>query len=235
MNRDVATNPLAHPCIAQILRSRATHKPNAIAIEAPEHPALTYFHLYHYLEAIALKLRRLGINRRDRVALLLPTGPELITAYLGITSCATSVVLNPACHNRELNVYLPSLSVKGVIIDASTRSRVEAIARAHKIHLIEISSILESAGPVELADGARGKETIDFAQPEDIALVLLTSGTTAHPKQVPVTQAHLCTTALRVCRALQLKESDRCLNIMPAFHSHGLIGAVTSTLISGAP
>src|SRR5436190_1548782 len=72
------------------------------------------------------------------------------------------------------------------------------------------------------------------ASPDDTALMLHTSGTTARPKLVALTQANLAASATQIGAALALGPGDRCFNIMPLFHIHGLIGAVASSLAAGA-
>jgi acyl-CoA synthetase (AMP-forming)/AMP-acid ligase II len=71
-------------------------------------------------------------------------------------------------------------------------------------------------------------------QPDDPALVLHTSGTTARPKIVPLTNANLAASARHIGRSLTLGADDVCLNIMPLFHIHGLIAAVLASLAAGA-
>jgi thioesterase domain-containing protein/aryl carrier-like protein len=83
-----------------------------------------------------------------------------------------------------------------------------------------------SAGTAALQPG--------FSGPDDVALVLHTSGTTSRPKIVPLTHGNLCVSAGNIRRTLALTASDRCLNVMPLFHIHGLIGAVLSSLSAGA-
>src|SRR5690606_9936225 len=70
--------------------------------------------------------------------------------------------------------------------------------------------------------------------PDDVALVLHTSGTTSRPKIVPLSQANVCASAAHIVTTLALVPGDRCLNIMPLFHIHGLIAAVLSSLCAGA-
>ena len=69
---------------------------------------------------------------------------------------------------------------------------------------------------------------------DDVALVLHTSGTTSRPKIVPLPQRNLAASARHIGTTLALTPEDRCLNIMPLFHIHGLIAAVLSSLSAGA-
>jgi long-subunit acyl-CoA synthetase (AMP-forming) len=50
--------------------------------------------------------------------------------------------------------------------------------------------------------------------------VLYTSGTTSRPKIVPLTHSNICASACNHRVALDLDESDRCLNVMPLFHTN---------------
>ena len=79
-----------------------------------------------------------------------------------------------------------------------------------------------------------GQATAGPVTPDDIALVLHTSGTTSRPKIVPLSQANVCASAAHIGQSLELVPGDRCLNIMPLFHIHGLIAAVLSSLAAGA-
>jgi acyl-CoA synthetase (AMP-forming)/AMP-acid ligase II len=84
-----------------------------------------------------------------------------------------------------------------------------------------------SNGPV---DGNQG----GIADRDDTALVLHTSGTTSRPKIVPLSQHNICSSAANIAKSIGLTADDRCLNIMPLFHIHGLIAAVLSSLHAGA-
>jgi acyl-CoA synthetase (AMP-forming)/AMP-acid ligase II len=70
--------------------------------------------------------------------------------------------------------------------------------------------------------------------PDDVALLLHTSGTTSRPKLVPLTQRNITASARNIRDTLALTSDDVCLNIMPLFHIHGLIGGVLSSLAAGA-
>src|SRR5205085_6940081 len=103
------------------------------------------------------------------------------------------------------------------------------------IRLIEISAPPDSEAVLFTIAGERGRaRPNEPVSPGDIALLMLTSGTTSRPKMVPQTHAKLCASAHAHARALALRESDRCLNILPLFHGHGLIATVLSSLAAGA-
>jgi acyl-CoA synthetase (AMP-forming)/AMP-acid ligase II len=72
------------------------------------------------------------------------------------------------------------------------------------------------------------------AGPDDEALVLHTSGTTSRPKIVPLLHRNLAASAGHIGATLALTPADRCLNVMPLFHIHGLVAAVLSSLAAGA-
>lgn len=72
-----------------------------------------------------------------------------------------------------------------------------------------------------------------LAHPEDVAMVLHTSGTTARPKLVPLTHENVCASAQNIATTLALVPDDVCLNVMPLFHIHGLIGALLSSMAGG--
>ncbi|NJN75316.1 MAG: AMP-binding protein [Synechococcaceae cyanobacterium RL_1_2] len=65
-------------------------------------------------------------------------------------------------------------------------------------------------------------------------MILHTSGTTSRPKQVPLTQLNLCTSAHNISKFLELNALDRCLNLMPMFHVHGLVITLLSSLVVAA-
>jgi oxalate---CoA ligase len=95
---------------------------------------------------------------------------------------------------------------------------------------------LSSAHPFHLTalrDQTTASKPFDSLQPKDIALILHTSGTTSRPKIVPLTHQNLLQSAQNVADTLQLEESDRCLNVMPLFHIHGLVASLLASLHAG--
>jgi len=214
----------------------AQQNPHAIAITAPGRTPLTYQSLYEQINQIIANLNVIGVGRNDRVALALPNGPEMAVAFVAIASCATCAPLNPNYTESEYDFYLSDLNAKALIYQSGSALPVVNAAQTRGIPLVELSPVKQAAAGIFQLTGGKAKSAINpgIAQSEDIALVLHTSGTTSRPKMVPLTGNNLCTSAQNIGVALNLVASDRCLNIMPLFHIHGLIGALLSSLSAGA-
>ena len=69
--------------------------------------------------------------------------------------------------------------------------------------------------------------------PDDVALVLHTSGTTSRPKRVPLAHGGLAVSARNIVETYSLTAQDVALCVMPLFHVHGLVASTLSTLLSG--
>jgi acyl-CoA synthetase (AMP-forming)/AMP-acid ligase II/thioesterase domain-containing protein len=212
----------------------ANQSPNCIAVMGLGRVPLTYSGLYDHIKNTVGALNEIGICRNDRVALVLPNGPDMATAFLAVACGATCAPLNPGYQSKEFEFYLSDLRAKALMIQSGIDSPAISIAKKKEMDVIRISPV--SKAGVFTITNVRNKHltSSEFAQPEDVALVLHTSGTTARPKMVPLTHYNICTSASNTREALGLKSNDCCLNIMPLFHIHGLIGATLSTISCGA-
>ncbi|MFO1048269.1 MAG: acyl--CoA ligase [Geminicoccaceae bacterium] len=213
------------------------HAAEAPAILAPERPTLGFGGLRELADATVARLNALGIGRGDRVAIVLPNGPEMATAFIAAACGATTAPLNPAYRAEELDFYLSDLRAKALIVADGEKGPAVEVARRHKAEILRLSTAPDQpAGWFELAAEGGGDAPVatGAAREDDEALVLHTSGTTSRPKIVPLLQRNLAASARHIRTTLALTPADRCLNVMPLFHIHGLIAAVTSSLSAGA-
>lgn len=226
--------PLSELCVHTLLASRAYQNPYAIAFTAPGRHPLTYERLKLHIDYIAKTLHALGWGRNSRIAIVLPNGVDTATAVLGVSAVAVSVPLNPNYSSHEFEFDLSDLKVQALIVQAGIASPVRDVALARNIPLIELSPTSE-AGIFTLVGNQRAcPASSGFAGPNDLALLLHTSGTTARPKIVPLTHVNICSSAYNSSWAFELTGKDRCLNVMPLFHVHGLISATLASLAAGA-
>ncbi len=223
-------------CISQLLTYHAEHAPEAPAVLAPGRPPLTYGGLRRHIGAVGETLRAIGINRNERVAVALADGPEMAVAFLAVAASATCVPLNPTYSADEYATYLADLHAKALIVQAGVPTPARAVARTCGCAIIELVPRPDAeAGLFSLTSVAQNPSVYhEFASPNDIALVLHTSGTTARPKRVPLTHMNICTAAHSWEVALALTASDRCLDILPLFHIYGLIGTLFASMMAGA-
>ncbi len=220
--------------IPQLLGTGAA---DSVAFSAPGRPDLTYHGLRRHVHATVAALNERGVGRGDRVAIVLPNGPEMASAFVAIAAGATTAPLNPAYRQPEFEFYLQDLGAKAVVLAEGDDSPARAAAAALGVTAMDIRSDPDSpAGTFSFAGEPRGNaaERGGMAAPDDVALVLHTSGTTSRPKIVPLLHRNVCATAENIRRTLRLTTADRCLNVMPLFHIHGLMACVLSTLHAGA-
>lgn len=211
------------------------------AISAVDRPSLTYAGLRTLVADSVASLRALGIGRNDRVAIVLPNGPEMATVFVAVAAGATTAPLNPAYRAEEFRFYLEDLDAKALLVMADSDSPAIEMAQSLDIPVYALAVAEGSpAGAFTLsaagAAGGVGTDAAppDYAEADDVGLVLHTSGTTSRPKIVPLTQANICASASHIVETLSLTPGDRCTNILPLFHIHGLIAAVLSSLAAGA-
>ena len=185
-------------------------------------------------------LNGLGIGRGDRVALVLPNGPEMATAFLGVACGATTAPLNPAYQARGVRVL--SLGPEGPGARHPARAGEPGPSRRRAREASPSSSWCPTprgpAGvlhaPARAAAAGHTGAARASPEPEDVALVLHTSGTTSRPKLVPLTHANLTASAGHIGRTLAARArgssastSCRCST------STGSIAAVLSSLAAG--
>ncbi len=223
-------------CLSDLRAGAAARTPDASAIVAPARRSLTYARLWAHIDAVGVRLSALGLGCGDRIALALPNGPEMATAFLAVATVATCAPLNPAYRADEFDFYLSDLGARAIILPAGADSPAWSIARARGIPIIELAAEADEPAGVFALMGETGLAAKErrLACPDDVALVLHTSGTTARPKIVPLTGRNILSSASHVRDALALTPADRCLNVMPLFHIHGLVAALLASLAAGA-
>jgi acyl-CoA synthetase (AMP-forming)/AMP-acid ligase II/acetyltransferase-like isoleucine patch superfamily enzyme len=160
----------------------------------------------------------------------------MAVAFAAVAAGATCAPLNPSYRENEFDFYISDLGAKALILWSGMDSPARKVAEKHCIPIIELTPALEAEAGVFTLTGKKltPPNNDGFAQPDDTALVLHTSGTTSRPKMVPLMHTNLCSSAHNISLRLELTERDRCLNVMPLFHIHGLIGAILSSLTAGA-
>jgi len=204
---------------------------------APDTPDLSYGDLRTLIIYTVKKLNGYGIGRNDRVAIVLKNGPEMAASFLAVACGTTSAPLNPAYRADEFEFYLSDLNAKALVVEKGSDTPAIGVAEKLGIMIIDlVPSPSKGAGSFTLE--RRGTKTLTlaqggWAQPDDVALILHTSGTTSRPKIVPLSHRNVAVSAGNIAETLAFTAKDRGLNIMPLFHIHGLIAGTLAPLSRG--
>jgi len=195
---------------------------------------MTFASLLTDVKSCAGELRRSGVGRNDRVAIVMPNSAETVVTLFATICCATAAPLNPSHCADEFAFYFSDLGIKAVMLQQGFESAARTVALERGIPIIEIAASSDAAkGNFERKSEPIGITTFaDCTRPEEEAIVLHTSGTTSRPKIVPLSQANVLNSAGHIIATLCLTEADRCLTVMPLFHIHGIM-VTLSALIAG--
>jgi acyl-CoA synthetase (AMP-forming)/AMP-acid ligase II len=163
----------------------------------------------------------------------------MAASFIAVACAAVTAPLNPAYRKDEFLFYLSDLGAKAIILPQGYAGPAMEAATEAGLTILRLSfneadpagsfSLSSEGGSVSLASA-----TPNDPKPTDIALILHTSGTTSRPKIVPLLQSNVAASANHIRESLRLTSEDRCLNMMPLFHIHGLVAAVSSSLSAGA-
>ncbi len=220
---------------AGLVELAATHS-DVAALLPPDRAPLTFARLLKRVEEIKQTLNTLGIGCGDRVVAALPAGADTALCFFAVACCATYVPLNPEYAEHEFVRYLARLRPKAVIVPGGAGQGIRNAASRLHIPVIDlIGNANAPTGAFELRCNVRA----DCAEPrwagsEDIALVLLTAGTTDRPKLVPMKHRHLLAHARASKSHFQIGRDDRYLHITPMFHGHGLKSGLVLPVFAGS-
>jgi acyl-CoA synthetase (AMP-forming)/AMP-acid ligase II len=201
---------------------------------------LTYAQVATRIETLAQRLAGAGVRRGDRVALVLPNGPDFVLLLLAIVSLgAAAAPLNPAYTETEFRFFLTDIAPRLFLIPASRAAAATAAAAGTGTPVLGVAAAADGP-PRLLADGgaaagqrSSGQRPFEPGTPDDVAVLLHTSGTTSRPKQVPLRQRNLMASARTVAAHYQLGPADVSFCVMPLFHIHGLVASAFAALSTG--
>jgi acyl-CoA synthetase (AMP-forming)/AMP-acid ligase II len=208
--------------------------PSRPAFVVPESgQVLTYAQVADRIETLAGRLAGAGVRRGDRVALALPNGPDFVLLLLAVIILgAAAAPLNPAYTDTEFTFFLTDIAPRLFLIQASRAAAAAAAATATTVLTVDAA---DDGPPGLLAAGSPVAPQLPFEQggPDDVAVILHTSGTTSRPKQVPLRQRNLMASTRTIAAHYQLSSADVSFCVMPLFHIHGLVASTFAALSAG--
>jgi acyl-CoA synthetase (AMP-forming)/AMP-acid ligase II len=202
-----------------------------LALVAPDTGArISYDSLRRQVLAAASIFARAGVEPAGRIAIALPNGPAVIVSFLAASIAGTAAPLNPAYRYDEFSFYLDDTSARLLIAPAEGAEEARRAATEKGIPILTAET--NASGEVSFSASPAGG-AVRTPAPEDVALILHTSGSTGQPKRVPLKHINLALSARNIVETYQLSPRDVSLCLMPLFHVHGLVASTLSTLLSG--
>src|SRR5580658_3531772 len=124
--------------IRQALEERSRQNPDSFALLALDRPPLTYSRLLTHCSRMIADLNHVGISRGDRVAVVLPNGPEMAACLLAVAMGASCAPLNPNYRRREFEFYLSDLAPRALVVQEGADVPAIAVAESLGIRVIRL-------------------------------------------------------------------------------------------------
>jgi len=194
------------------------------ALEDIQGKTMTHGELRGCIRATLANLQRAGFSRGDRLATVFSPGAEEGAALIALASGFTLLPVNPAFNEEEFRRYLSEARAKAMVVEKGTSDTARKVGRDLGIEILDFAR--ESRGDslgfsIGGSVGGEGAEP-EFSLEGDVLFVIGTSGTTAKPKLVPLTQSNFCWSMHFYNLSFQTNSTDRYLLFMPLFHAHGI-------------
>lgn len=223
--------------VAAFIEQHAALHATDPAIVAPNSRTLTYGALRAQVASFGAALRRAGIGCEGRVAIVMPDGPELAVAIAATACHAAAVPLNPALTSSELDSLFTMLRIDAVVVPGWLDIPARGAAMRHNACLLEVercgTGCIDITRVMGVMAMAKAPLDEDGVEPDALALILRTSGTTAKPKLVPVSHRNLVAMAMRLRHWFTLTSKDRALCVMPLYYAQGPKTVLFTPLILG--
>lgn len=232
MNNQPKRSDFIFSNIPQLIEKQSEKYGSKIALETKFGEAVTYEELNSYAKRIAkLILDSSPVKNNPRVGIVLPNGADMALTLLGAIEVGIAMPLNPAYQREEFETYLRELNPDIVIVDEKISPQFTDAAKKLSLKTLDINSGWRSKvgviGDLEDWDDAR---EID---PNNVALILMTSGSTGKSKRVPLTHKNICVSIADICYTTKLSDTDVCLCMWEQFHIGGLVDLLLVPIASG--
>lgn len=226
------TQPDAIDTVFALIAKQAAIAPDAVALIDEDGARLSYGALADQVALLADDLAGAAdspLGTRPRIGIVLPNGPDLSVALLAATIAGEATPFNPGLTSAEFERYFAATKIDILLVDADDTGAA-AVAGAIGLPVLRLSSARRILGVG--AGGAVPRAAQPLAS--DIAMVLMTSGSTGMPKIVPLSHGNVCASAADVAGSVALTPADRCLVMWQQFHIGGLVDLLLAPLSVGS-
>jgi len=215
---------------------------------------MTYGQLRDHVRRFATALRGMGVQKGDRVALMLPNTPQMIISYYGVLEAGAVVTnISPLHVEREIEYELNDSGSETIVYLDLFDSRIQAVKGTTPLKRTIVTSMtdyMETPAGVTadkdantyffrdvIADSTPEVPEVDINPEEDLAALQYTGGTTGLPKGVMLTHRNLMANALQCSmwsREFSERGRDVYLSVIPLFHSYGQTVSMNTAILNAS-
>lgn len=231
--------------LREMLENTAQRYPDRSALATIEGDNVTYHSVLRRSRQIAAYLTSLGVAPGDRVAIVGENSPHWGMTYFGITSMgAIAVPVLPDFPPGDIGRIIRHAAVRAIFVSARLYEKLSGLTtdETGPIVLLDDFSLIPPgtlpgaltpvSGSSVLDEDAGGRPPVHAPAPEDLAVIVYTSGTTGHSKGVMLTHGNIVADVCATLKIVDMKAEDRLLSILPLSHTYECtLGLVTPFMV----
>lgn len=229
---------MTYPSLVKLMEESVHAAPRKVATICND-GELTYAELHGIINRLANALITLGLEPNDRVAVMLPNGPDFIAAYYATLRLGGIVVpISTLLREAEVAYQLRDSGAKVLIVsEAVAEEAMRALAKTPTCGycLVAGNRIPEGAHSLQgLLSGAWPSFEPQHREGRDTAVILYTAGTTGQPRGAELSHDNLGSNVLATVTLIGLHPDDVVMAALPLYHSFGQTCCMNATLAAGA-
>jgi malonyl-CoA/methylmalonyl-CoA synthetase len=206
-----------------------------VCLETDKGRAVTYAEIDEQSGRIAALLGKLGVEPGERVTVQVDKSPEALFLYLACLRAGVIYMpLNSGYTAAELDYFLSDAKPALVVATPKTFDEMSGLAAKAGCETVLTLGADGHGTLTEQAQALAPRADIAATEPDDVAAMLYTSGTTGRSKGALLTHRSLVSNARTLVEAWGFTEQDVLLHTLPIFHVHGLFVAFGCALLSRA-
>ena len=206
------------------------------ALELATGETCTYADLDREVARCAATLDDLALRRGDRVAVQIEKSPQSLFLYLAcLRAGLVYLPLNTAYRLAEVSYFLSDAEPALIVCSPSNEAGMQKLVKDAALRASVLT--LDDAGSGSLAEAvasARADFSTAVVEPDELAVIVYTSGTTGRSKGAMLSHRNLSSNARVLIDYWRFTRDDVLLHTLPIFHVHGLFVANHCALLSGA-
>ncbi|KUI70196.1 Putative peroxisomal-coenzyme A synthetase [Cytospora mali] len=198
---------------------------------------ISHAYLKEFVGGFTLPIEQRG-NRKPVVSIALPNGPLLAAVCLAVTTHYIAAPINPAAGPQQFQADVLQAGARCILTTTEDYSKLQlegGWTQDNDILVLMLDLSDDMRISITMPDGTPllCEKAAEPNAPDDIALILFTSGTSGTKKVVPLMTHSIVAGIAFVIESWAMTEKDVCLNMMPLYHVGGLIRNIFAPIFSG--